>query len=139
MFVLDTNVLSELIRPQPNALVTQWVSSKPLNQLYTTAITVAEMRHGINAMPNGKRKDLIRNCIDGLLLEDFSNRILPFDEAAAVEYADWVSTRQNEGRPVSQFDAQIAAIAVNAKATLVTRNVKDFDGLNTGLIDPWNH
>lgn len=138
MYILDTNVLSELMRMKPDPSVVKWIAERPLQQLYTTAVTAAEMRHGVVSLPKGKRRDQLQHGLDGLLLDDFANRILPFDDAAAAEYATWVYSRQSVGLPVSQFDAQIAAIAVNHKATLVTRNVKDFSGLNANIIDPWD-
>ena len=137
MDILDTNVLAELIRARPDAAVVNWVAAQPLRQLYITAITVAEMQYGVNSLPAGKRRDKLQHAINTMFAEEFSWRILAFDEAAANYYACWVRQRQQAGQPVSQSDAQIAAIALQHEARIVTRNGKDFVGLANDVINPW--
>ncbi len=138
MYLLDTDVLSELLRAKPNADVLNWVSQQPPKQLYTSAITVAEMLRGVASLPNGTKKQKLHQAVTAMLNEEFHQRVFSFDQAAAVNYALWVQQRQEAGRPVSQSDAQIAGIALSVKATLVTRNTKDFSGLAAQLINPWH-
>ena len=139
MKILDTNVVSELVRPNRNENVVAWVDAQPLAELFVTAITEAELRYGVAMMPNGKRKKALEADIHATLQQEFAGRILPFDSNAAIDYAAIVSARRALGKPIAQFDAQIAAIArANGAAALVTRNVTDFANLNLTLINPWN-
>lgn len=137
MYILDTNVLSELIKAKPEPIVLSWVQQQQPAQLYATAITVAEMLRGVASLPSGKKKQALHQAVNDMFNEDFQQRILSFNHHAAAHYAAWVQQRQQAGRPVSQSDAQIAGIVLSAEATLVTRNSKDFAGLNAGLINPW--
>ena len=139
MKILDTNVVSELIRPNRDENVVAWVDAQPINELFVTAITEAELRAGVATMPSGKRKKALEADVHGILQQEFAGRILPFDSNAAIEYATIVSARRALGKPISQFDAQIAAIArANGASAIVTRNVDDFANLNINLINPWN-
>ena len=139
MKILDTNVLSELIRPNRDENVVAWVDAQPINELFVTAITEAELRAGVATMPSGKRKKALEAVVNAILQKEFAARILPFDSNAAIEYAAIVSARRALGKPISQFDAQIAAIArANGAAAIVTRNVDDFANLNINLINPWD-
>ena len=139
MKILDTNVVSELVRPNRDENVVAWVDAQPLTELFVTAITEAELRYGVATMPNGKRKKALEADMHAILQQEFAGRILPFDSKAAIEYAAIVSTRRALGNPISQFDAQIAAIArENGAEALVTRNVTDFANLNLTLINPWD-
>jgi len=138
MILLDTNVVSELMKMQPDPRVLNWLDRQSSNDLLTSAITKAEIELGIALLPAGKRRDGIASAADSMFAQDFSCRILAFDEAAASFYAALVSQRSGIGRPISVEDAQIAAIALRHGLLLATRNVKDFleiEGLQ--LIDPW--
>ena len=138
MIILDTNVVSELLLVLPNPLVLQWIEKQSPPALHTTAVTAAELRLGAAILPVGKRKTHLTKLIEDTLREDFFERILSFDSAAAVRYADICAHRRALGRPVAQFDAQIAAICKARGATLATRNVADFADIGLKLINPWN-
>jgi predicted nucleic acid-binding protein len=137
MIVLDSNVLSEMLRPAPDAGVMRWVEAHSASQLFTTAVTEAEIRYGVARLESGQRKSALASAVDGIFLEDMAGRVLPFDGEAAVAYAAIVADRESHGRPISQFDAQIAAIARIHGADVATRNVRDFEGCGVGVIDPW--
>ncbi|PZR45668.1 type II toxin-antitoxin system VapC family toxin [Paraburkholderia fungorum] len=137
MIVLDTNVLSETLRPLPDAKVMAWLAAQPRGALFTTTVTRAEIRYGLHLLPDGSRKSVLSAAIDAIFTEDFSGRLLSFDSDAAEEYARIAMSRRNDGRPISQFDAMIAATARSRGAALATRNVKDFTGCNIAVIDPW--
>jgi len=138
MIVLDTNVISELMRARPAASVLAWVNAQPALQLYTTSVTEAVIRFGIAALPRGKRRDALRAAAEAMFEHDLAGRVLPFAREAARVYADIVSARRRAGHPIAAFDAQIAAIARAADARLATRNVADFDGCDLVVIDPWS-
>ena len=139
MKILDTNVVSELIRPNRDENVVAWVDAQPLAEFFVTAITAAELRYGVAKMPSGKWKKALEADVDAILQQEFAGRILPFDANAAVEYAAIVSARRTLGKPISQFDAQIAAIArANGAAAIVTRNVDDFAKTGVTVINPWS-
>ncbi|MET0963313.1 MAG: type II toxin-antitoxin system VapC family toxin [Noviherbaspirillum sp.] len=138
MIVLDTNVLSELMRPAPDQAVIAWLDMQEPARLFLTAITVAEVLYGIARLPEGKRKAGLLELADAVLQEDFAGRILAFDETAAAQYAELACERQQSGRPISMADAQIAAICRSLDgATLATRNVSDFEGTRLALLNPW--
>jgi predicted nucleic acid-binding protein len=137
MFVLDTNVVSELIRPAPNPAVVAWVGGRPAASLFFTAIGEAEMRFGVAIMPPGARRDALAAQIDGMVREDFARRVLPFDSLAARAYAKFAAARRRAGRPVSLADGQIAAIAASRGGQVVTRNVRDFEGIGIAVVNPW--
>ncbi len=138
MILLDTNVLSELMRPAPNAAVEHWLTAQPDTSMFISAITEAELRYGAALLPSGKRRSALTTEIEGMLEEDFGGRILPFDRLAAQAFADIAANRRGAGRPISQADAQIAAIARSRGASLATRNVPDFDGCGIEVINPWS-
>lgn len=137
MILLDTNVLSELIRREPDGGVTQWLDSLDAAAVATTAITAAELRYGVARLPTGRRKEQLTEAIDGLIEEDLDGRVEPFDATAAIHYAAIVSDRDKAGRPISMADAQIAAICRKLGATLATRNGSDFEDTGIELLDPW--
>jgi toxin FitB len=137
MIVLDTNVVSELMGASPAAAVLKWISSRSAASLYTTSITQAEILNGVIALPVGRRRRNIEAAADAMFKEEFSGRILAFESAAARPYAELVNDRRRRGRPISQFDAQIAAIARVAGASVATRNVADFEHTGITIIDPW--
>ena len=138
MIILDTNVVSELLLVLPNPLVLQWIEKQSPPALQTTAVTEAELRLGAAILPLGKRKTHLTKLIEDTLREDFPERILSFDSAAAVLYADICAHRRSLGRPISQLDAQIAAICKARGATLATRNSADFADIGLKLINPWS-
>lgn len=137
MILLDTNILSELMRPAPEASVEQWLADQPAASVFISAITEAELRYGLALMPPGKRRSALAVEIGDMLGEDFSGRILPFDSPAAVAFAEIAAERRQAGRPISQADAQIAAIARSRGAALATRNVPDFEGCGVEIVNPW--
>jgi toxin FitB len=135
--LVDTNVLSELVRPVCAPSVAAWFGSRPAHTLFVSAITQAEMSLGARLMPAGKRRDALQAAIRGIFEQDFAGRILPFDSAAALAYVEIVAARRSAGRPISQFDAQIAAIARVHRFEVATRNTADFQGCGSRLVDPW--
>ncbi|WP_131671412.1 type II toxin-antitoxin system VapC family toxin [Pseudomonas parakoreensis] len=137
MIVLDTNVLSEFMRIEPEARVLAWVDAQPAMDLAISAITVAEILHGIARLPSGKRKQNLQANAMAMFEEDFAGRILPFDAHAAVEYASLVADCEAKGRAVSMADAQIAAICRAHGAAIATRNVKDFRFSGVEVMNPW--
>jgi predicted nucleic acid-binding protein len=138
MILLDTNVLSELIRPEPDEGVTGWLDSLDAAAVATTAITTAELLYGAARLPAGQRKERLREAIRGLIEEDLDGRVEPFDVTAAAHYATLVSDRETAGRPISMADAQIAAICRKLGAKLATRNTGDFQDTGIDLLDPWH-
>jgi hypothetical protein len=137
MIVLDTNVTSELMKPAPSAQVVVWVRDHQSAELYTTAITVAEIGYGIERLPDGRRKETLRRAADGIF-SAFADQVLAFDFAAAQYYGQIVRGRDATGSPIDGFDAQIASICRVHDAVLATRNVKDFHGIEIAVVDPWN-
>ncbi len=137
MILLDTNVLSELMRLEPAQTVIDWIAGRPAASLYTTSITQAEILHGILLLPAGKRRSSFEKAANTMFDEDFVGRIVPFDTEAARFYAEIAAERHRRGRSISQFDAQIAAIARSTGATLATRNVADFDHCGINVVNPW--
>jgi predicted nucleic acid-binding protein len=137
--LLDTNVLSELLRAQPDPAVLAWFAAQDQQQLFVSAVTQAEMLLGAHLLPAGKRRAQLQQAMEALFRDDFAGRVLPFDAAAAASHAPLVAARRRSGRPISQFDAQIAAIATTRRAALATRNTADFEGCGVSLHNPWNH
>lgn len=137
MVVVDTNVISELFRPSPSAQVLQWLHAQPQHLLHTTAATMAEVFAGLEAMPRGRRRENLTQLAEELFTRDFNGRTLSFDEVAARVYARILAGKRSMGRPMSVMDAMIAAIAMSRKATLATRNTRDFDGCGLRLVNPW--
>ena len=138
MIILDTNVVSELLRPAPATQVEAWLSAQDGANIYFTAVGEAELRHGVAILPAGKRRSALAEAVEGILEEDFRDRILPFDRHSARAYAAIAAERRAAGRPISQFDCQIAAIAHVHGAAVATRNTGDYEGCGVAVIDPWN-
>lgn len=136
MIVVDTNVASELMRPSPAASVRAWLQGAPSTDLFTTSITVAEIRYGIERLPAGRRKDELQDTAEEIFAT-FSARVLPFDAAAARRYGSIVAVRERSGQPIDGFDAQIASICKVHDATLATRNTRDFKDTGIKVVDPW--
>ena len=138
MVLLDTNVLSEFMRPVPSATVVDWLDHQISDQVWVSAISRAEIELGVTLMPDGQRKQGLRLAAQAMFFQDFAGHCLPFDEAAASLYADVVARRMGVDRPISVEDAQIAAIALAHRLSLATRNTRDFeciDGL--AVVNPW--
>jgi toxin FitB len=136
MIVLDTNVVSELMRATPHPTVVAWLQQASGTGLCTTSVTVAEIRYGIARLPDGNRKRELQQAANEIFAA-FPRQVLPFDLAAATAYADVVAGREGDGNPISGFDGQIAAICRSRAATLATRNTKDFVDTGISLVDPW--
>ena len=138
MIILDTNVVSELLRPTPETRVLDWLARLDGSSIYLTSITEAELRYGVAIMDEGKRRDGLTKMIHQIVREDFAGRVLPFDSPAAVTFARIAAIRRAAGRELAQSDGQIAAIACVWSATVATRNIPDFTGCGIDLINPWN-
>jgi toxin FitB len=136
--LLDTNVLSELLRARPDSAVLAWFASQPANALFVSAVTQAEMMLGAGLLPAGQRRQRLQQSLEAMFLEDFAGRILPFDSKSAAEYAVVVAARRRAGPPITQFDGQIAAIALSHRFGLATRNGSDFAGCGLVLTNPWD-
>lgn len=137
MIILDTNVLSALMRTAPEAPVVAWLDRQPAESVWITSITLFEARLGLALLPAGRRRQTLEGAFARLLKEDLENRVLDFDSAAATEAASLAAGRQKAGRPVDMRDTQIAGIALARRATLATRNVRHFRDLNVPVVNPW--
>ncbi len=137
MIVLDTNVVSELLRPRPNADVLQWLDTQAPETLWLCSLVTAELLYGVARLPTGRRKQQLTQALQAIIHEDFDLRVLPFDLEASLVYADIVARQESQGQPVSMADAQIAATCLRHDATLATRNVRDFEALGVILVNPW--
>lgn len=135
--LLDTNVLSELLRAAPDPVVLGWLAAQPADSLFVSAVTQAEMLLGARLLPLGKRRKHLEDALEAMFREDFAGHVLPFDGRCASAYADIVVARRELGRPISQFDAQIAAISMTHRLELATRNVADFEDCGLSIVDPW--
>ena len=135
--LLDTNVVSELIRRAPDPAVTSWVSDHPLYDLFFSAVSEAELRFGAAILPPGRRRDTLFFEIDAMLRDAFEDRVLPFDSDAARAYGNIAAVRRSAGRPVAPADCQIAAIAASRDMAVATRNVRDFEDMGIEIVDPW--
>jgi predicted nucleic acid-binding protein len=137
VIILDTNVLSALMRATPEVQVLTWLDRQPAESVWITSITLFEARLGIALMARGRRRQHLEAAFARLLEDDLENRVLDFDSAAAVQAASLAAERQRAGRPVDIRDTQIAGIALARRATLATRNVRHFSDLKVPVIDPW--
>lgn len=137
MIILDTNVLSALMRPEPDARIVAWLDSHPPEALWTTAITVFEVRFGLELLADSHRRRRLEEAFSRALEEDFENRVLPFDQPAAREAASLAAERRRSGRTVDFRDTQIAGIAIARRAVLATGNGRHFQDLPVKVVDPW--
>lgn len=137
MILLDTNVMSELMKGESDARVIRWVESQTASSLYISSISQAEILHGILLLPAGRRRAAIEAAAKAMFAEDFAGRILAFGSDAALPYAQIAVERRRRGLPIAQFDAQIAAIAHSRGLALATRNVADFEHTGVQVVDPW--
>jgi toxin FitB len=138
MIILDTNVISALMMIKPDPAAAAWLDLQPQSSVWTTAISIFEIRFGLNAMADGRNKVRREAEFETLLHNDLQGRILSFDQAAAEEAGALMASRNRIGRPIELRDTMIAGIALAQKATLATRNVRHFDDLSVPVIDPWN-
>lgn len=138
MIVLDTNVLSELMRPEASPRVLDWLRARPAGEFHTTAITQAEILYGIRILPRGRRRGALEQAAQAMFAQEFAERILEFGPDAAGAYASISSDRRRSGRPIAQADALIAAIVRSRRAVLATRDGGDFGGCGIEVVDPWS-
>ena len=137
MILLDTNVVSELMRPRPDTRVKAFLAARPLQDLFLPSLVVAEIRYGLARLPGGQRRDALEELFERLLAEGFEDRILPFDASGTTSYAHGRASRERAGRPIAMTDALIAGMALAHGASLATRNVADFEQLGLTLLNPW--
>ena len=139
MIVLDTNVVSEVMRPVPDPAVLEWMNAQQAGELYLTSMTTAELLYGVARLPSGRRRAQLAEKVGRLVDELFEGRILPFDSAASIDYARIASARERAGNPIGSADAVVAATASAAGADLLaTRNVSDFSGTGLSVVNPWS-
>lgn len=139
MILLDTNVISALMRREPDETVVAWLDNQPPESVWTTAVTVFEVRFGLEIMVAGKRRQRLVDAFSQMLDEDLDGRILPFDSRAAEAAAVIAASQRRTGRPVEIRDVQIAGITSARKATLATGNMRHFEGIGISLVSPWGH
>ena len=137
MIILDTNVVSELMRVRRLSPVPQWLAQSSWSELYLTTITEAELFFGAERLAHGKQRRELEGKLEQLFRLQFRNRVLPFDSAAARNFAEIAAVKKRIGRPYQYPDAQIAAIARSRGAAVATRNVRDFEHCGIQVIDPW--
>ena len=137
MIVLDTNVLSALMRERPERPVIEWLDRQPAESLWTTAITLFEVRFGIRSLPAGRRRNALRDAFEEMLATDLGRRVLEFDDSAAAAAGEIAARRRAEGRPVDMRDVQIAGTVAARRGTLATRNRRHFVGAGIDVVDPW--
>jgi predicted nucleic acid-binding protein len=137
MIILDTNVLSELMREVPDPVVLDWLDRQPSSSIWVTCISLMEIRFGLFRMPTGKRRERMLEEFEAILQEEIQERYAPFDDAAATQSAALMALRNNKGRPIEFRDAMIAGIAQASRATLATRNTSHFSDLSVPVVNPW--
>ena len=137
MIVLDTNIVSELMRPAPEPRVLRWFGSQSADDLHITAVTIAEILYGIELIATSRRRDVLRAGAEKMFETDFGDRIMTFEDRSARAFSQISSSRRRQGKPISESDAQIAAIARVHGATLATRNPYVFEGCGVRLVNPW--
>ena len=138
MIIVDTNIFSEVLKPRPSSKVAAWLAAQARSSLFTTAVTQAEILYGIEIMPRGARRTQLSEAVERIFSLELVNHIVPFDEEAARVYPQVVAARRSAGKPISQFDAMIAAIARSHRASVATRNVDDFEHCGVRVINPWD-
>jgi predicted nucleic acid-binding protein len=137
VIILDTNVLSALMRSVPESAVVEWLDRQPSESIWITSVTLFEARFGLKSLPKGKRRTALESTFETLLKEDLEGRVLDFDRPAADSAAELAAARQRAGRPVDMRDTLIAGIVMARRATLATRNVKHFADLSVSVVNPW--
>jgi hypothetical protein len=137
MIILDTNVISALMRQGTNPIVVDWLDSQPPESIWITAVTVFEVHFGLELLTHGRRRRQLEDAFARALDDDFERRILPFEQSAARAAASIAAHQRQEGRPIEIRDAQIAGIVSARRATLATRNTRHFADLGIAIVDPW--
>lgn len=137
MILLDTNVISALMQSSPDPAIVGWLDRQPPESVWTTAVTVFEVRFGLELLATGRRRRQLEEAFARALAEDFEGRVLPFDQAAAQAAGAMAAARRRAGRTIEIRDLQIAGIAAARKATLATRHVRHFEGFGLAVVDPW--
>jgi len=138
MIILDTNVLSECLRPAPAPGVLTWMAAQPTESLFTTTVVEAEILYGVSLLDEGARKAALAQAVGEIFSKDFAGRVIPFDRDCAKAFATVAAHCKSLGQPISQFDAMIAAAARSRGASLATRNIRDFVHCDIDLINPWS-
>jgi len=138
VIILDTNVLSALMRTNPEAAVVAWLDRQPADSVWLSSVTVFETRFGLALLPKGRRRSALEGAFDRVLAEDLANRVLDFDSMAAAAAAELAADRQKTGRPVDLRDTLIAGIALARRATIATRSTQHFEGLDVPVVNPWD-
>ena len=138
MIILDSNIVSALMREEPDRVIIAWLDLQRRDLLWTTAVTILEIQYGLAVMPMRQRRNQRLAAFGQVIVEDLENRILPFDQTAAEEAATLMASRHRAGRSVEPRDTMIAGIALAQRATLATRNVRHFDDLTVPVVDPWH-
>jgi predicted nucleic acid-binding protein len=138
MIVLDTNVLSALMRHPPDRGVVEWLDKQPRTSIWTTSITILEIRYGLHILPIGKRRSALLQAFERVLVEKIENRVAPFDTAAAQQAGDLMAVRHKKGRPGELRDTMIAGIVLASHAKLATRNTSHFEDLSVPVVNPWS-
>jgi predicted nucleic acid-binding protein len=138
MIILDTNVLSALVRLEPELIVVNWLDELPESSIWTTAVTLMEIRYGLQIMPPGRRREQMTKGLDAVLRDEIGERYVHFDTAAAARAAELMAIRKMQGRPIDLRDTMIAGIALANRATLATRNTAHFSDLSVPIVNPWN-
>ena len=139
MIILDTNVLSALMRSEPDNTVVSWLDRQAPESIWVTSITEFESRFGLALLPDGRRRKALESALERLLKEDLEGRVLPFDSAAAGEAAILAAHRQRAGQPLDMRDTQIAGIALARRAAIATRNTRHFSDLSVDVVNPWDN
>lgn len=137
MILLDTNVLSALMRSEPDSAVVQWLDGQPPESIWTTSITVFEVQYGLESLAEGRRRQQLEEAFASVIEDDLENRVAAFDQRAGLDCGKLAAENRRAGRPVEIRDVQIAAIARTRKAALATRNLSHFEGIGVDLINPW--
>jgi toxin FitB len=137
MIVLDTNVLSAMMRPTPDAQVVAWLNKQARTSMWITSVTIFEIRFGLQILPVGKRRSLLTKTFQAVLTDDIGGRVAPFDTSAAEYCGELMAARTKKGRPVELRDTMIAGIVLACHATLATRNVPHFEDLSVPVVNPW--
>ena len=137
MIILDTNVVSEMMKPQPSLRVLSWIDQNDTNDLYITTITIAEISYGLQALQDGVRRNTLEDAFNRVINEAFEYRVLSFDQSAAHFYGEFMAQRKKIGKPLSILDGQISAIARSQRMLVATRNIRDFSDCGLDLIDPF--
>ena len=138
MLMLDTNMLSEIMRPEPDRKIADWIVRQPSDELFTAAVCQAEILSGLAIMPGGRSRADLEEAARAMFADDFSGRVLPFDTKAAAAYAEVFAARRKVGRPSGTVDLMLAAIARVRGASVVTPNVADFEGVGVAIVNPWD-